>query len=148
MYVVATVSLSSSDLLPDKERFMHFHGEIGARLDRDDSALAPSKVKSRSSNWIFNVISPFLFFMPFVYLKELQRTYVDQSVHYYFWRQFISGLKRDWENSITPVSCRYFRFEHALTYRYYRLLCCSPQASGFWPLTASIPILHTRAPRK
>ena len=50
------------------------------------------------------LISPCLFFMPFVYLKELERTYVDNTVHYYYWRQFISGLKRDWENSITPVS--------------------------------------------
>lgn len=85
----------------DKERFLHFHGELGARLDRKDSAFEPSTQSSRSI--AFMCISPFLFFMPLVYLKELERTYVDNSVHYYYWRQFIEGLKRDWENSITPV---------------------------------------------
>ena len=41
--------------------------------------------------------------MPLVYMNELDKLYVDQSVHYYFWRQFITGLRRDWDNSITPV---------------------------------------------
>ncbi|EKM58104.1 uncharacterized protein PHACADRAFT_252136 [Phanerochaete carnosa HHB-10118-sp] len=85
-----------------KERFLHFHGEIGARLDRKESAFKADIRGPRS--FIFICISPFLFFMPFVYLKELERTYVDNSVHYYFWRQFIEGLKRDWENSITPAT--------------------------------------------
>lgn len=85
-----------------KERFLHFYGETGARLDRKDSAFKKDIRGPRSI--VFMLISPFLFFMPFVYLKELERTYVDNSVHYYFWRQFIEGLKRDWENSITPAT--------------------------------------------
>ncbi|EKM58103.1 uncharacterized protein PHACADRAFT_206944 [Phanerochaete carnosa HHB-10118-sp] len=84
-----------------KERFLQFFGEPGARLDREDSALDTPK---RPRSLAFNIISPWLFFMPFIYLKELERTYVDNSVHYFFWRQFISGLKRDWENSITPAT--------------------------------------------
>ncbi|GJE94787.1 hypothetical protein PsYK624_109600 [Phanerochaete sordida] len=88
--------------MKDKERFLHFHGEVGARLDRKDSAFRADIKRPRS--FAFLCISPLLFFMPFVYLKELEKTYVDNSVHYYFWRQFIEGLKRDWENSITPAT--------------------------------------------
>ncbi|KIP12134.1 hypothetical protein PHLGIDRAFT_113920 [Phlebiopsis gigantea 11061_1 CR5-6] len=85
-----------------RERFLSFWGEEGARLDRQTSAFAESIHKPRSL-W-FNLISPFLFFMPLVYMNELDKLYVDQSVHYYFWRQFITGLRRDWDNSITPAT--------------------------------------------
>lgn len=87
--------------LLDRERFITFWGEEGARLDRHQSAFNESIHKPRS--WMFMLISPFLFFMPLVYMNELDKLYVDDSVHYYFWRQFITGLKRDWDNSITPV---------------------------------------------
>lgn len=87
-------------LLLDRDKFLHFYGEIGARLDRSDGALDVQKPRS----WVLTMISPFLFFMPLLYMKELERLYVDESIHYYFWRQFIAGLYRDWENSITPVS--------------------------------------------
>lgn len=80
---------------------MQFYGEPGVRMDRLDSAFNDSSRRPRSI--AFNILSPFLFFMPYVYMKELDNLYVDHTVHYYFWRQFITGLKRDWENSITPV---------------------------------------------
>ena len=86
----------------DRERFLAFWGEPGARLDRHDTAFGESIRRPRS--WIFMFISPFLFFMPIVYMNEFDKLYVDGTIHYYFWRFFIAGLKRDWENSITPVS--------------------------------------------
>jgi hypothetical protein len=84
----------------DRDKFLHFYGELGARLDRLDGALDIEKPRS----WTLTLLSPFLFFMPLLYMKELERLYVDESIHYYFWRQFIAGLYRDWENSITPAS--------------------------------------------
>jgi hypothetical protein len=83
---------------------MHFHGEPGARLDRSTSAFRSSIRRPRSL--LLKLVSPFMFFMPLVYMNELDKLYVDDTVHYYFWRQFISALMRDWENSITPVGLR------------------------------------------
>ena len=86
----------------DRERFLSFFGECGARLDRNDTAFGESTRRHRP--WIFYSISPFLFFMPLVYMNEFDKLYVDNSIHYVFWRQFIGELKQDWERSITPVS--------------------------------------------
>jgi hypothetical protein len=97
-----TSGLHLTDFFSDQERFLHFYGEPGARLDRSKSAFKES-IHSRRS-LLFKAISVFLFFMPLVYMNEFDVLYVDQSVHYQFWRQFIGGLKKDWENSITPVS--------------------------------------------
>ena len=95
----STVQAVNRPLL-DRDKFLHFYGELGARLDRSDGDLDVPKRQS----WVLTMLSPFLFFMPLLYMKELERLYVDESIHYYFWRQFIAGLYRDWENSITPVS--------------------------------------------
>ncbi|KIP12129.1 hypothetical protein PHLGIDRAFT_369143 [Phlebiopsis gigantea 11061_1 CR5-6] len=85
-----------------RERFLAFFGEYGARMDRKDSAFEKSIHRQRS--WIFYCISPFLFFMPLVYMEEFEKLYVDDTIHYAFWRQFIGELKQDWERSITPVT--------------------------------------------
>lgn len=88
-------------------------------------------------SWFFFLLSPILFFMPFVYLNELDAVFVDKTVHYYAWRRFIGVLRRDWDNAITPVS--YFRQVGALylTATTIRLPCCFRQMLDSWPSKAS-----------
>ena len=114
---------------------MAFWGEPGARLDRKDTALDVTIRRHRS--WVFTLISPFLFFMPIVYMNEIDKLYVDQTVHYYFWRQFIDGLKRDWENSITPVSRISTSVTRTTLLTVSRLPCCSPRTWDSSPYKAS-----------
>ncbi|EKM58098.1 uncharacterized protein PHACADRAFT_252123 [Phanerochaete carnosa HHB-10118-sp] len=85
-----------------KERFIHFHGEAGARLDREDNAFVAG-IKGPRSHF-FYLVTPFLFFIPPVYLKDLERICVDNSVHRLLLLQLINRLKRDWESSITPAT--------------------------------------------
>lgn len=129
----------------DGDRFLAFWGEPGARLDRLMSALDQTIRRRRS--WLFTLISPFLFFMPIVYMNEIDKLYVDQTVHYSFWRQFIAGLKRDWENSITPV-------RHLLplttvssnpTYATCRQPCYFQQTWDSWLYKASTRVHRTEA---
>lgn len=111
-----TALISSIDL----ERFKQFYGELGARLDRRESALEcpePPSLASRLRVIFLHIVSPLLFFMPYMYMKELDKLYVDRTIHYYFWRQFISGLKSDWESSITPVRAARLALAHPLNSR-------------------------------
>ncbi|EKM55078.1 uncharacterized protein PHACADRAFT_255433 [Phanerochaete carnosa HHB-10118-sp] len=85
-----------------RERFMAFWGEPGARLTRSEGALQKDTEKRHS--WFLILVSPIFFFMPFLYMQEFEGLYVDKTVHYYPWRMFIDGLKKDWENSITPAT--------------------------------------------
>ena len=90
----------TATFVPDTRRVLQFHGEQGARISRLDSAFHAS---SRPRTLIFTLLSPLLFFMPNIYLKELERLYVDQTIHYDFWAQFMTSLKSDWDGSIIPV---------------------------------------------
>ncbi|EKM58097.1 uncharacterized protein PHACADRAFT_182485 [Phanerochaete carnosa HHB-10118-sp] len=85
-----------------KERFLHFHGEAGARLDRKDSAYKADIRGPRSI--IFNFILPLLFYMPSMYLEKLEGISVDSSFYNLYWSQFVEALKRDWEGSIIPAT--------------------------------------------
>ena len=113
---------------PDKERFLHFYGEPGARLDRSDSAFKASVRRPRP--WWFRILSFFFFFMPLVYMNEFDSLYVDDSVHYHFWRQFMSALKRDWDNSITPVSLPNNAHQYDDAHHFARPLFCYRQMLG------------------
>lgn len=85
------------------ERYLAFWGEEGARLDRDMNVLAQETPVAPYS-WLFHTFSLFLFFMPLVYLRELDQASVDKTVNPHRWRKFITGLRRDWDNSITPAT--------------------------------------------
>ena len=83
----------------DDERFLHFYGEHYARMSRIESIYEGSVPRSP----LFRFCSVLLFGLPTLYLGELHKVYVDKTVHYHSWRKFISELKEDWQNSITPV---------------------------------------------
>ncbi|THH00975.1 hypothetical protein EW026_g1618 [Hermanssonia centrifuga] len=85
------------------EMFLHYHGEPAVRGSRTESAL-PEKGRLRVHTYLFKVFSWIFFGMPTLYLKELRKVWVDETVYYDGWRKFTDALKRDWENSITPAT--------------------------------------------
>ncbi|KAI0346505.1 hypothetical protein BDW22DRAFT_765350 [Trametopsis cervina] len=82
--------------------FLNYFGERGARIHRTDSVLEKSLHKPRS--WFFCILTPFLFFMPSVYMEEIDNVWIDETVDSINWRRFITMLTRDWEHSITPAT--------------------------------------------
>ncbi|KAI0090331.1 hypothetical protein BDY19DRAFT_992535 [Irpex rosettiformis] len=83
-------------------KFLNYHGERGARIHRDDSVLKNTIRRERSL--LFKLVTPFLFFMPSVYMKEIESVWIDETVDWISWRKFITLLLRDWNQSITPAT--------------------------------------------
>ena len=84
----------------DEERFLHLYGQPYARLNRADSIYEDAtKPKSR----FFKICTMLLFCLPSLYYEEFHNVYVDRTVHYSVWRRFITEMKEDWKNSVTPV---------------------------------------------
>lgn len=91
---------------------MNYYGERGARIDTSQTVFENSENGPRT--WFFRFMSPLLFYMPYVYMEELERVYIDRTVDYISWRRFISNLKQDWDGSITPVRCSPAYYHHIL----------------------------------
>ncbi|TCD66563.1 hypothetical protein EIP91_001231 [Steccherinum ochraceum] len=84
------------------ERFLNYYGQPGAKLNSDDPLHAMSNRIPRSAwFWIF---SPGLFWWPDMYLHSLETIWVDETVRYVHWSEFISALRQDWERSATPAT--------------------------------------------
>lgn len=81
--------------------FINFHGERGARIHRNDSVLK-GKIRAKRSLG-FLIITPFLFFVPSVYMKEIENVWIDNTADHISWRKFTTLLYRDWNQSMTPV---------------------------------------------
>ncbi|KAK7676796.1 hypothetical protein QCA50_020264 [Cerrena zonata] len=84
-----------------KERFYNYHGQPSARLNRDESMSEENIHHPRSL--IFLALSPLLFWMPDIYLAELERVWVDDTVNYTPWNKFMNKLIRDWKSSEMPA---------------------------------------------
>lgn len=88
-------------LLTDRDRFYNFHGQPNARLNRDESIYGGNIYRDRSLTFL--LCSPFLFWMPDIYLAELEKIWLDDTVNYIPWNRFMRGIIRDWNESATPV---------------------------------------------
>ncbi|KAI0703722.1 hypothetical protein BC835DRAFT_1410458 [Cytidiella melzeri] len=82
--------------------FLNYHGERGARIHRDDSVHSDSIHHKRS--WLFRIVTPLLFFMPSVYMDEIESVWIDGTVDWISWRRFIVLLSKDWQHSIIPAT--------------------------------------------
>ncbi|KAK7676788.1 hypothetical protein QCA50_020256 [Cerrena zonata] len=84
------------------ERFYNHHGQPNARLNRDESVFGNEIHRPRSLTFL--CCSPFLFWMPDIYLAELEKIWVDQTVGARPWNKFIGILTKDWKASTTPAT--------------------------------------------
>ncbi|KAF8260931.1 hypothetical protein EI94DRAFT_1747251 [Lactarius quietus] len=75
-------------------RFLYFHGQVNARLERHQTAYTDVK---RKRTLLISLISPLLFLAPEGYLRELEKEWVDEVIIEANWRNFISGLLKEWE---------------------------------------------------
>ena len=131
--------------------FLNYYGERGSRIQRDDSVLEGSIRRSRSFFFLF--LSPILFFMPSVYMDELEHVWIDRTVDWITWRRFITMLTRDWENSITPVS-HWIRISAPQrssvlnSTAHYRRPSFFQRMSDFWQYKASTPTSPAEAGRR
>ncbi|KAI0806194.1 hypothetical protein BC629DRAFT_1437671 [Irpex lacteus] len=82
--------------------FLNYHGERGARIHRDDSVKQETVHGKRSL--LFKLVNPFLFWMPSVYMKEIENVWIDESVDWISWRKFTTLIYKDWNQSMTPAT--------------------------------------------
>lgn len=83
--------------------FLHYYGQDGARLNRDQSVYYVKQDLPRPK-YIFLLFSFFLFYMPYVYKKKLDEVFVDSLLNEEHWKRLLENLRNDWEMTVTPVS--------------------------------------------
>lgn len=78
-------------------RFLYFHGQPSARLERHKTAYADP---GRERTLLITLLTPALFSAPEAYLREISKKWVDEIINERDWRNFISGLLKEWEQLI------------------------------------------------
>ena len=79
---------------PAHQRFLNFHGQRGARLDRNATIYG---TKGRRS--LFGeVLSLGLFCAPDVHFRALQDIWVDKTVGHVPWNRLIGRLTSEWRD--------------------------------------------------
>ncbi|KAH8984591.1 hypothetical protein EDB92DRAFT_1885927 [Lactarius akahatsu] len=77
-------------------RFEDLHGQINARLKRNEAIY---KIKRRKSILI-TVLSPLLFFAPQRYLAELEEAWVDEHILEPVWKSLMTKMLGEWSDLI------------------------------------------------
>jgi len=81
-------------------RFVHFHGQRHARLERDKTVYdEPTRERSKLISWL----SPLLFLAPEVHLREMEKLWTDGVVIETVWKQFMTKLSEEWKDLILWV---------------------------------------------
>ncbi|KAF9225209.1 hypothetical protein BS17DRAFT_584588 [Gyrodon lividus] len=78
-------------------RFFNFHGEVGARLDADQTVY---NFTERRPSVLLYLISWLLFRAPHVHLKTLKTIWVDQTINYVPWTKFLDKLNSEWQELV------------------------------------------------
>ncbi|KAH7914537.1 hypothetical protein BJ138DRAFT_999925, partial [Hygrophoropsis aurantiaca] len=77
-----------------RTKFVNFHGQIGARLDADQTVYFNDKGRQ---SIVLKILSPLLFGAPDLHIKALKRNWVDQLVNYVRWKTFIETMNSEWK---------------------------------------------------
>ncbi|KAI9438686.1 hypothetical protein H4582DRAFT_190509 [Lactarius indigo] len=77
-------------------RFLHFHGQKNARLQRHKTVYHSYGERSL----LITLLSPVLFLAPESHLRELEGVWVDKVIIQENWRNFIFGILKEWEQLI------------------------------------------------
>ncbi|KAK7676158.1 hypothetical protein QCA50_020268 [Cerrena zonata] len=87
------------------QRFIGFNSTVTPSTNR---ARSEKSRKQRFYSWWFRLLSPFLFWMPYVYLSDLREIWKDDgltpTVNIKLWNEFITQLGNDWDGSTTPAT--------------------------------------------
>ncbi|KAJ8522039.1 hypothetical protein ONZ45_g1350 [Pleurotus djamor] len=80
-----------------RQRFANFHGEFGARLQREQSVHFPDGL---GRSFLIRIVSPFLFNAPDIHLRALHLIFPDGVAYTPSWRSFIKKLNEEWQDFI------------------------------------------------
>ncbi|KZV67867.1 hypothetical protein PENSPDRAFT_38700 [Peniophora sp. CONT] len=80
-------------------RYIHFHGQRYARMDRHESIRQSSATRPRT--WLMKLFSCLFLFAPEVHLSEIEKLYVDGMIVVYVWKRHITKLQDEWQELIT-----------------------------------------------
>ena len=85
----------------DHGRFVNFHGEANARLERNFSVYGDPIYRRTLFIKIFSLV---LFWAPDIYLKTLQDTWVDGIMYRSVWHGSRENLGEGWDAFVLAVS--------------------------------------------
>ncbi|KAI0714595.1 hypothetical protein C8Q76DRAFT_795459 [Earliella scabrosa] len=94
-------AIARLNYLLNNMRFLHYHGERYAQLERNQSAYSIHKTP-RSSLW-FTCVTPLLLFAPRIYHDRLQRLWAHRLGHVPSWDSYIRELRDYWKASVSPA---------------------------------------------
>ncbi|KAG1747680.1 hypothetical protein EDB19DRAFT_1630622, partial [Suillus lakei] len=77
-----------------RSRFFNFYGQVGARLDADQTVYLKGR---RRRSILLSIASPLLFGAPYIHAQGLNAICVDQLVNHISWKRFIDKLNSEWE---------------------------------------------------
>jgi hypothetical protein len=97
----------SSDTNAANSRFLNFHGQNGARLDRYSSVHGDVVPRT----WLIAIVSPLLFFAPDIILRDFENIWVDSMVALNSWKTFLPKLSGNWQEF--TISVRRLDLRHA-----------------------------------
>ncbi|TFK34470.1 hypothetical protein BDQ12DRAFT_738210 [Crucibulum laeve] len=80
-----------------RHRFLNWHGEPCARLNRDQSVYGSITNKR---TWLVKTLSPLLFSAPDIHLRSLEKMLVDGVMYSSVWTQSIVKLNNEWQEFI------------------------------------------------
>ena len=88
-------------LFKDLKMFLNFHGQPGARLNRQQSVYGN---RTNRRTWFIRTISIFLFSAPDVHLETLQKMWVDGILHHAIWEESLKKVSDEWREFTLNVS--------------------------------------------
>ncbi|KAI0261589.1 hypothetical protein BC834DRAFT_459356 [Gloeopeniophorella convolvens] len=81
-------------------RFLYFHGQRSARLDRHQTIYNGTR---RERSLLITMLSPLLFLAPEVHLQEMEKLWTDEVIIETVWKSFMNKLLGEWEELILWV---------------------------------------------
>ncbi|KAI9458584.1 hypothetical protein BJY52DRAFT_412493 [Lactarius psammicola] len=75
-------------------RFLYFHGQNSARLERNKTVYTESPGPKRT--FLITLLSPLLFLAPEVHLRELEKLWTDEVIIETVWKSFMTKLLEEW----------------------------------------------------
>lgn len=122
------------------QKFLHFHGQNGARLCRDQSLYntGPSK-----RSLLITILSPILFNAPDVHLRALGDIWVDDIIGHVPWTDFMTKLTNDWKEFTLYVCVMCLGSKQICLSGLVRQRSCSMPMLHFWQFRVSTPITQT-----
>ncbi len=98
--MVEAISFANESVYLAHWRFLYFHGQHSARLERHKTVYIKP---DRERTWLITLLSPLLFLAPEVHLRELEKLWTDEVIIETVWKTFMSKLLEEWGELILWV---------------------------------------------